>query len=169
MTKSEFQILLSHSSDIALDFARTYVTDNMPNDFRYSVRLNVSTDDINLKQFDIYPSDNDKIIHFITVDKVISLLNRNGKVPVWIDISVECIHKNFTVLQLLCAGRYSADENEFYYLKDGTGPFGIKSPTLPINYVEGIKFNLKSKPQRAFLNGWRNIKVRAKSKNNRIC
>ena len=150
MTKSEFQTLLSHSSYVAIDFARTYVMDNLPNDFRYSVRLNASTDDINLKQFDIYPSDNDKTIDFITADKVINLLNRNGKVPVWIDISVEYVHKKFTVFQLLCAGRYSADENEFYYLKAGTGPFGIKSPTLPIGYVEGDKFNLKSKPKKNF-------------------
>ncbi|MBX3241712.1 MAG: hypothetical protein KIT80_12060 [Chitinophagaceae bacterium] len=153
MTKSEFQTLLSHSSNVALDFARTYVTDNLPNDFRYSVRLNASTDDINLKQFDIYPRDNDKIIDFITADKVINLLNRNGKVPVWIDISVEYVYKGYTVFQLLCAGRYSADQNEFYYLKGETGPFGIKSPTLPIDYIEGVKFNLKPKPKRIFLNG----------------
>lgn len=150
MTNSEFQTLLSHSSNLALDFARTYVADNLPNNFKYSVRLNASTDDINLKQFDIYPSDNDKVVDFITADKVISLLNRNGKVPVWIDISVECVNKYFTVFQLLCSGRYSADENEFYYLKGGTGPFGIKSPTFPIDYVEGVKFNLKSKPKKQF-------------------
>lgn len=150
MTKSEFQNLLSHSSNVALDFARTFVTNNLPNDFRYSVRLNTSTDDINLKQFDIYPADNGKIVDFISADKVINLLNRNGKVPVWIDISVEHVYKKYTVFQLLCAGRYSADENEFYYLKGGTGPFGIKSPTFPIEYIEGIKFNLKSKPKKHF-------------------
>lgn len=148
MTKSEFQILLSHSSNVALDFAKKYVADNLPNNFKYSVRLNASTDDINLKQFDIYPSDNDKIVDFITEDKVVSLLNRNGKVPVWIDISVEYVHKDCTVFQLLCAGRYSANENEFYYLKGGIGPFGIKSPAFPIDYVEGVKFNLKSKPKK---------------------
>lgn len=31
----------------------------------------------------------------------------NGKIPVRIDISVECIHQNNTVIRLLCAGRYS--------------------------------------------------------------
>lgn len=150
MTKSEFQTLLFQSSNRALDFARTYVADNLPNDFRYSVHLNASNDDINLKQFDLYPSGNDKIVDFITEEKVVSLLNRNGKVPVWIDISVEYVHKNFTVFQLLCAGRYSDDENEFYYLKGRTGPFGIKSPSLPFDYVEGVKFKLKSKPKKSF-------------------
>jgi hypothetical protein len=148
MTNSEFQTLLSYSSKEALDFASTYVADNLPNYFRYSVRLNVSTDDISLKQFDIYPNDNGKSFDCITIDKVVNLLNRNGKVPVWIDISVDHVNKKCTVFQLRCAGRYSADENEFYYLKAGTGPFGIKSPTLPIDYVEGIKFNLKSRPKK---------------------
>lgn len=129
---------------LAFDFAKTYVTDNLPGDFRYTVYLNVSTDDLNLKQFDIYPQDNKKIVEFITADEVVNLLNRNEKVPVWIDISVEYVYKDFTVFRLLCAGRYSANEKEYYYLEGETGPFGIKSPDLPIDYIEGVKFRLKS-------------------------
>ena len=151
MTNSEFQTLLTYSSQASFDFAKNYVANNLPNNFKYSVRLNSSTEDINFKQFDIYPCDTTKNVDFITSAKVVSLLNRNGKVPVWIDISVAYVHENFTVFQLLCAGRYSADENEFYYLKGGTGPFGIKSPTFPNDYVDGVKFNLKSKPRRSFL------------------
>jgi hypothetical protein len=43
---------------------------------------------------------------------------------------------------LLCAGRYTEDINEIYYHKNGTGPFGVKSPNLPIDYTNGSKFNL---------------------------
>ena len=145
MTDSEFLTLLAHSSKVAFDFAKNYVTDNLFTDFRYTVHLNVSTDNLNLKQFDIYPDDNDKIVESITADNVVSLLNRKGKVPVWIDISFEHKHNNFTVFRLLCSCRYSANENEFYYGQGGTGPFGIKSPTLPIDYTEGVKFSLKPK------------------------
>ncbi len=49
MTDSEFQTLLSHSSNLALDFAKTYVIDSLPNYLRYSVHFDVSTDDISLK------------------------------------------------------------------------------------------------------------------------
>ena len=153
MTNSEFQTLLTHSSELAFDFAKTYVTHNLPDNFRYTVHLNASTDNLNLKQFDIYPDDNEKIVEVITADQVVNLLNRIGKVPVWIDISVEYVYKDFTVFRLLCAGRYSADENEYYYVKGETGPFGIKSPVFPIDYIEGVKFNLKSKPKRSFFNG----------------
>jgi hypothetical protein len=146
MTKTEFHNLLVDSSKSAFDFAKNYVSDNLPNDFKYTVRLNSSNDDPNLKQFDIYPSDNDKTIEFITVTEVVELLYRKNKVPVWIDISVESTTKNNTIFQLLCAGRYSDDNNEYYYQKRGTGLFGIKSPVFPPRYNDdGTKFSLKKK------------------------
>ena len=148
--------MLAHASNLSLDLAKRYVADNLPGNFKYSVRLNVSEDDISLKQFDIYPADNDKTVDLITADKVISLLCRNGKVPVWIDISVKHTYEDLTVFELMCAGRYAADEKEFYYLKAGTGPFGIKSPALPIDYMEGVKFNLKARPRKRFFHWLRN-------------
>jgi hypothetical protein len=69
-------------------------------------------------------------------------LCRQGKVPVWIDISVESVYKDQTIFRLLCAGRYTDNEEEFYYNKRETAMFGIKSPTMPPNYVEGQKFKL---------------------------
>jgi hypothetical protein len=150
MTNLELHALLFHSSKMALSLAKIYVVDNMPNEFKYSVHLNISKDDINLKQFDIYPSDNGKVVELITANEVVNLLNRSGKVPVWIDISVEHTVKEFTIFRLLCAGRYSAEESDFYYSQGGTGPFGIKSPRFPIDYIEGVKFKLKSKSGKPF-------------------
>ena len=146
MTKTEFHTLLLDCSRHSFDFAKKYVLDNLPNDFKYTVKLNASNDDPALKQFDIYPNDNDKIVKLISATAVVDLLYRKDKVPVWINISVESIQKNSTVFELLCAGRYSADSNEFYYFKHGTGPFGIKSPTFPPGYKDdGSKFHLKKK------------------------
>ena len=146
MTREEFTELLSYSSRLSFDFAKNYVSDKLPTEFLYTIKLNSSFDDPNLKQFDIYPEDNDKVIKLATSEKVIDLLLRENKVPVWIDISIESIRKTFTVFELRCAGRYSADPNEFYYLKGGTGPFGIKSPTFPIGYTDdGTKFSLPKK------------------------
>lgn len=96
----------------------------------YFVALNVSTDDINLKQFDIYPNDNKKIVDCITDNEALSLLYRKQKAPIWIDISVDHTYRNFTVFKLLCSGRYSDYTDEFYNLKNETGPFGVKSPNL---------------------------------------
>jgi hypothetical protein len=145
MTKTEFHNLLTDSSKLSFDFAQKYLLDILPIEFKYSVQLNVSQDNPNLEKFEIYPNDNNKTVELITATEVVDLLCRNEKVPVWIDISVESVHKSSTVFRLLCAGRYSSDTNEFYYSKQGTGPFGIKSPTFPPSYEnDGTKFSLKT-------------------------
>lgn len=149
MTKDDFLNLLRHSSAIAYDFAKNYVLDELPKDFKYSVNLNASADDPRLTQFDIYPNDNGKIVELVEEKEVIELLCRKDKVPVWIDISVESVHKAKTIFRLLCAGRYTDNENEFYYNNNGTGPFGVKSPNLPIDYIEGKKFRLKAKTKKS--------------------
>lgn len=144
MSKDFFLKLLRHSTSAANDFAKKYVLDELPERYKYYVILNASFDHLCPGQFDTYPDDNGKIVDFVDEDEVIALLCRNGKVPVWIDISVESVYESQTIFKLLCAGRYSDNENEFYYEKRGTGPFGIKSPNLPIDYVEGRKFKLKA-------------------------
>lgn len=150
MTKDYFLQLLRDSSQYSYDFAKRYVTNKLPNDFKYSVNLNSSFDGPTLTQFDIYPEDNGKRIELVDEKEVVYLLCRKHKVPVWIDISVECVHKNKTIFRLDCAGRYSDDENEFYYNKRGTGSFGIKSPILPIGYIEGEKFRLKNRYKKSW-------------------
>lgn len=144
MTSAQFLALLKKSSDLAFDFAKEFIIDELMPSYKYSVTLNISFDDPKLKQFDIYPTDNNKIIDNISDEDVVKLLCRNEKIPVWIDISVENINKEQTIFRLLCAGRYSNDESEFYYNTGGTGPFGIKSPTFPLNYIKGQKFKLPS-------------------------
>lgn len=152
MTNTEFLELLKKSSHFSYDFAKDYILDELKPNYKYSVSLNMSVDDPSLKQFDIYPIDNNKIVEYISDKDVVKLLCRKEKVPVWIDISVESINKDQTIFRLLCAGRYSADENEFYYNKGGTGPFGIKSPTFPPNYIEGQKFKLKLRKRKSIIN-----------------
>ncbi len=161
MTKDEFLKLLRKSSKSSYDFAKRDVTNELPTNFKYSANLNVSCDDPNLSQFDLYPQDDNKKFKLIDENKVVELLCRKNKVPVWIDISVESVHKNKTIFSLDCAGRYSDEEKEFYYNKQGTGPFGIKSPLLPIGYVEGQKFKLKNNYRKSLftiLKEWFKIK-----------
>ena len=116
---------------------------DLKSEFKYDLELNCSHDNPILKQFDIYPDDNEKKYYDLTDDEVVEILCRNNKVPVWIDIQVSKSDRKKTTLKLSCTGRYSDDENEFYYKKGGSGPFGIKSPMHPPDYIEGTKFSLK--------------------------
>jgi hypothetical protein len=143
MTRDEFILHLRESSLIALKFAEHFVKDKLTTDFKYNVILNASNDDFNLNQFDFYQEDNG-IIKLNLIDiEVIHLLYRKNKVPVWININVLKSSRKSTTFNLLCAGRYTDNKEEFYYNnKIGSTPFGIKSPELPIDYSEGKKFSL---------------------------
>jgi hypothetical protein len=143
MTRDEFILHLRESSLIALKFAEHFVKDKLTTDFKYNVILNASNDDFNLNQFDFYQEDNG-IIKLNLIDiEVIHLLYRKNKVPVWININVLKSSRKSTAFNLLCAGRYTDNKEEFYYNnKIGSTPFGIKSPELPIDYSEGKKFSL---------------------------
>ena len=145
MTESEFLVLINGASFISFKFAQNYLLDNLIPEFRYDVFLNESHDDPSLTQFDMYPEDNDRVEIDLTAKEVCELLYRKGKVPVWIDISVDKSDHTTTTFKLLCAGRYSDNPKEYYYQKRGTGPFGIKSPILPSDFEEGSKFFLKKK------------------------
>jgi hypothetical protein len=145
MTKEEFLILIKGASFVSFKFAEQYLKNKLVPEFRYDVFLNISQDDPSLTQFDIYPEDNERIETGLTDKEVRDLIYRNGKVPVWIDIAVNKADRKITTFKLLCAGRYSDDKEEYYYQSGGTGPFGIKSPNLPVDYKEGQKFKLKTK------------------------
>lgn len=152
MIKTEFLDLLRKSTTECHEFAKNYVTDDLPDRFIYCVSLNASHDDPRLKGFDIYPEDDDRRLKMVKDTDVADLLYRKGKIPVWIDISVECVHRNKTVIQLLCAGRYSDKSEDYYYnYKDTISPFGIKGPTFPMGYIEGEKFRLKNKYKKSLL------------------
>lgn len=145
MTKEEFNILLSECSKKAIDFAGNYVINDFPNMIKYDVRLNVSNDNPNLSQFDIYPEDNNKTFSAISQNEVVDLLVRKNKVPVWIDIFVDSTTKDYTLIKLWCSGRFTDNSSDYYYNKNETACFGIKSPNLPIDYKEGDKFKLPKK------------------------
>lgn len=142
MTKSDFQKYLVKSSLYAFEFAKKYVNDELFTNFKYDLILNASMDDNCDAKFDLYPEDNGVIKLNLTKNEVVDFLCRKEKVPVWIDINVLKTSQKATIFNLLCSGRYSNIEEELYYYKKGTGPFGIKSPLLPNNYIQGEKFYL---------------------------
>ena len=143
MNKPDFLFLLLGASFASFKFAKEFVKNDLKPEFKYDLELNVSNNNPELKQFDIYPEDNGKKYFDLTDKEVTEILWRNNKIPVWIDISVAKSDRKKTTFRLICAGRYSDDKNEFYYKDRGSGPFGIKSPDLPIGYKKGDKFRLK--------------------------
>lgn len=143
MQKEEFKALLFSATESSKSFALNYINNNLPPDNVYDVHLSLSHDDPTLTQFGLYPGDKGVVIEKTNDYDVVQMLLRKGKVPVWINILVSAIRIDKTVSKLFCAGRYSDDMKEMYYHESGLGPFGVKSPSLPVDFKEGSKFILQ--------------------------
>lgn len=142
MTHVELSRLLAEASRHAFVFARQFAENDLPESFRYHVLLNQSFDGNASEGERVYP-EYDGVEHSsVSADDAVNVLVRDGRCPAWIDVSVEAENASFTLIRLLCCGRYTDDPKRFYYTYQGTGPFGIKSPDLPSGYRENMRFML---------------------------
>ena len=142
MTEAEFHELLLRASDEAIRFARRYVAQELPCTAKYHVELNQSFDGHATSDEVLYPADDGKEVTLVSAETVLALLYRDGRCPEWIDVSVEAVGTGFTLLRLLCCGRFTSDLQKMYYNDRGFGAFGIKSPYLPKNYTDGSQFEI---------------------------
>lgn len=142
MTEQEFRALFRKAQNQAFDFAKSFVSNDLEEKFKFDISLNESADVPRVEDFDYYPEDDNKRFKNLTEEEIVKLLFRNKKIPVWIDINVKTVRGGYTIMNLLCAGRFSGDENEYYYKKRETGPFGIKSPIFPIGLKKDSKFKV---------------------------
>jgi hypothetical protein len=143
MTKPDFRILLIACSTLAVRFAQSMVTQSLSYDCRYHVLLNQSADHNATSGEVLYPSDDGKTFAQLKEEEVVELLCRENRCPEWIDISVEAVSDTFTLMRLYCCGRFTADLSKLYYANSGQGPFGVKSPNLPMGWTKGMQFTLK--------------------------
>jgi hypothetical protein len=142
MRAQDFSTRLDAASFYATRFAATMFKDKLPYKFRYCVLLNYSYDAHHKEDEIVYPEDEGIIHRDLEAKEVVDLLCRENRVPQWIDISVEFKGSDHTNLTLLCCGRYHSDDDRLFYYEQGTQPFGIKSPNLPIRLKEGSRFRL---------------------------
>jgi hypothetical protein len=140
MTKEAFTELLQFASTVARKFANRFVHITLPETYRYFVHLNHSFDG-NLLRPDqqVFPEDTAKFgecIGPLTASAVVDLLWRDGLLPEWVDISPLRADAEHTYFQLVCCGRFTADDSRLYYSSREWGPFGIKSPSFPPSWSE---------------------------------
>jgi hypothetical protein len=70
----------------------------------------------------------------------------DGKIPLWINLSVQSVDGDFTFIEVHACNRVTDDDGKLYYTRDGTKtPFQILGPRLPpgwVSLVESGKFSL---------------------------
>ena len=127
----------------AVTFGQSMVKQKLSYEFEFELCLNMANDDLAEGDFELYPEDDGRVVRYISLKDVVTELVRNDRIPVWIDIAVHQCHKDFTLLKLTCAGRFTDAIGELYYFKNGTGCFGVKSPVLPPGFTDGKQKRFK--------------------------
>lgn len=150
MTFDDLAARFDTATAACVAFARTLVWDELPEAKTYRVFPNQSHD-ARLKPDEVvYPEDTlrEGVYLAMSRDAALRFLYRNGRVPEWIDVSVGAADREFTYVNLLCCGRFTANDERLYYRSRGQGPFGIKSPNFPPGFVgdRGDKFWLRESP-----------------------
>lgn len=147
ISKTEFNHYLKVATSAAITFAKRFVTNRMSPSVSYDARYGKSCDGEE-NGFTLYPEDGGVLERGLTQAQVVECLYREGRVPVWIDISVIGSNRFGTRIQLLCAGRFFNQIENLYYTKQNIHPFGIKSPIHLPWLEEGERYYL------LYENGW---------------
>lgn len=128
-----FERSLVEAARCALEFARQLVINNLPDKIRYDVILGCSYDGNSLEQGEYtFPEDYDNGQRlFENREDVVGLLWKDGKVPEWVNVSVESEDGVFTNVKLECCGRYSSNVEHVYHAHEGRAPFHVVGPPMP--------------------------------------
>lgn len=119
MKRERFEALLSIATDHTLAVARSMVVEELRSEVRYQP--------LNERGVPIG-------IAFEKTD-LVDQLWRQEKIPEWIDLSVMSVVDTTTIIRVEWSERLVEDESQCVYAKRGQGPFGIKSPVLPPNWI----------------------------------
>ncbi len=147
MDKSVFTSRFSSAAARAREFAQTLVKESLPQQMLFHLFLNNSCDVGASDEFKLFPEDSFRTVHLqrLTAQQVVDELWRNGLVPQWVDLSVIGETGVSTLVGVLACGRFTSDEKRLYRPLNeeyGYAPFQVKSPVLPVGYVDGQPFSI---------------------------
>jgi hypothetical protein len=142
MDREIFRDHLLRAGAQSREFATQFVLDALPAMYRFWVLLNCSYDRNPLMDDQVvFPNDvqkHGKRAGPLVIDDVVSLLWRDHMVPEWIDISVWEADEHATYFELLCCGRFTANDQRLYYQWTDVPPFGVKGPVYPTQIAMAV-------------------------------
>ncbi|MRG98399.1 hypothetical protein [Polyangium spumosum] len=136
MDRATFASRLETASLRARDFARELVLEHLPDEIRFDVVLNASYDGNPLHPDEVvFPGDGERFsradLKGVDATTVLDLLLRDGMVPEWINLTVTHEHGGKTFIEVLCCGRFTANESLLYHAEEGYPPFHVLGPSIP--------------------------------------
>jgi len=141
-----FVARLAASAEAAWAFAQTQLIEQLPESLEFRVRLNRSYDGDAPGGDEVrFPEDSAPqravALNRCSAATAVGELWRDGRVPEWIDVAVVDETGTTTVVELVCCGRYTADEGLLYHIAEGVPPFHVLGPTLPPGH-DGTPFSI---------------------------
>ncbi|MEO1765323.1 MAG: hypothetical protein AAFR83_26175, partial [Cyanobacteria bacterium J06629_18] len=141
-SKNNFEKSLIKAANRARDFTQQYVTNNLPNEIKFKVYLNCSNDhscsSMREGELRITRDWDNETYEFDTPAEVVNLIWMEGKIPEWINVTVESENGESTTIALICCGRFSSNPRHIYHILQGLPPFQVVGPALPSN-CEGLE------------------------------
>lgn len=147
------ETLAEHLADAAAEavsFGQEFFNRPLPPRIRFNVMPNQSYD-ANLRPGEVtFPDDSHPRVAMalrgVPTEHVVDFCWREGRVPEWVNVSVDAAHSGTTFVRLECCGRFTDDSALLYHEREGRPPFHAVGPALPPGYQSGERFS----PNRRF-------------------
>ncbi|MCS7480302.1 hypothetical protein ACFFQW_41690 [Umezawaea endophytica] len=136
MDRGAFEARFAEATDRCVASAAKFLVEALPADRVFRVRLNSSYDGNPPRPGGlVYPEDGSEALAFalrsVDADTVVDTLWRDGAVPEWINLAVVDETGDRTVVEVVAAGRFTADGRSSYGPNPDLAPFHPVGPTLP--------------------------------------
>lgn len=145
MDRAVFAARFGEAAEMSRVFAQTLVSERLPADVSFRVRLNRSYPGARLRPGEVtYPDDGgweqDFALRRCDLDTAVSALWRDGRVPEWINLTAVDRDESATVIEAVCCGRFTVDD-DLLYRQSGPPPFHVLGPPLPPGH-DGSRYSL---------------------------
>ena len=148
ISSEAFQKNLNESIETAFSFARSLVSNELPDKIKYQIFMNCSYDRNKLEDGEVTLANKEQensLIESESTEEVFDILWREGRVPEWVNVSVASEDGIFTYLQLACSGKFSNRREHMYHAHEGRAPFHVLGPPAPTSldyYDDDQKYDL---------------------------
>jgi len=114
-----------------IDLAQAMVIEQLPQTAKFHILWYKPTDANGRTKFLggrlLLPSDLQRVDH-VTARRI---LWTDGKIPEWINFSVESISNEYTLIEVMLSDKLTSDEEPLRHSREGNPPFHVLGPILP--------------------------------------
>jgi hypothetical protein len=141
-----FAARFAASAEAAWAFTQLMVTEDLPMPLLFRVRLNQSYDRRAPLPGEVrFPEDSARgralALNRCDARTAVGELWRDGRVPEWVNVAVVDETGTATIIEIVCCGRFTDDDDRLYHNAEGAPPFHVLGPALPHDH-DGTPFSI---------------------------